>query len=200
MGSMTLLGAGPFSNPVPPGNGWDPARLAAGATIGGGGLTVTFNSGGFTTSQAITGHATGKWYFEVLVTTAADGLLGVGTHAADLAKYLGEDSFGWGLYRTDGNVLNGAAPVGAGPGAGAGDYQYVAYDADADLIWFGASYIAEWNQDPTADPATGVGGIGMTSGSTYYPSATGKTDVYVLNVGGSAFNITSVPTGFTANG
>ena len=77
----------------------------------------------------------------------------------------------------------------------------VAIDVTGKLIWFRVAPAGTWNASGTADPATGAGGINITSIATgdLFPCAIngGSGDSITANFGASAFS-GAVPSGYTA--
>lgn len=158
------------------------------------------SSGLYRSCRAQTGHGTSKRYFEIEVTVGSVGglqtVMGVGTTAATLADYVGFDTFGYGI-NEGGEILHGGPGPGLLPAFNTGDILRFAVDLDAHLIWLSVVGL-DWNDDPTANPATGVGGLTIASG-TYFPMFSGASDTQAstLNVGHTGFAGT-VPSGFTA--
>lgn len=68
---------------------------------------------------------------------------------------------------TDGGVMymgDGATtPYGPFPPPHDGDYGYTVFDLDAGLMWSMHQHMTDWNNDPSANPNAGTGGIPYTS-------------------------------------
>lgn len=105
---------------------------------------------------------TGKWYFEVTMTSAVSSGTGVGltTGTADL-EAVGQDTIGAvmvlgaGALYLDGNNQAFLGSIGSGRVIG------IAYDADNHFVWIRRDS-EEWNADVDANPVTGDGGIDVS--------------------------------------
>ena len=202
-----------LSNISTTGSGGGGTTLSASSTmsLSNGNLTATCSGGGttFQTAVSTTGlsSTSGMRQFEVTLTTmGANADVGVATQSYNLgsALGLGGDSNGVGFCPTAGQSIfcgDPNTPVGAGlPGVECsnGDILTVIFDPSVPQIWCstGAMRTAgyTYNSSPTANPATGAGGIslaGIITPGTYYiainDSTTGAT--YTLNAGASAFSL-----------
>jgi hypothetical protein len=98
-------------------------------------------------------------------------LLGIGNHSTDLTSGLGADvnSFGFG---TDGNAYYAGTTVNTGlPTWGtAGDVLDIAINSNINGMWIRVNG-GDWNNSPTADPATNAGSVEIPNGP-YYPAVT----------------------------
>lgn len=148
---------------------------------------------------------TGKFYWEAQCLTNQNGqVLGIINEIPDIINQaycpgafgVTDGGIGWilvsgyGIYFNDVNVNSMAAPV-------ANDFICVAVDFDNRLIWFRKN-AGDWNDNPSADPATGTGGVSFsTMDGPYYPCGTMTNDQegFVVNFGLSPF-AQSVPAGF----
>jgi SPRY domain len=204
---------------------WDLATVTA-VTLSGGNLVAT-NTGTTSTSQGAhvpfaDGKTTGKYYFEVKLTTFTGGAgvaLGVGTASATYAGISTAATQGAMYYVVGhtgaGTIFSGAAGGNTGlvpERAGTtGDVIGVAVDMTNLRIWWRFSPAGLWNgasissQDPTKPPGTG-GGAGITSGAnvpfvTFGSGLAGQAgvagNVWTANFGDSAF-VGAVPAGYTA--
>lgn len=169
---------------------WNPSDKNAAIALSGGNLIGTGSSGGGFVSGRAIASMTGsdKRHFEVVMTAQGFGIVGVGNSSATLNDYVGNDANGVGY------VFNGQVQV-AGPGVvgissyTAGDIISVEIDRGAKLIWF-AKNTGDWNNDPTANPATGTGGIDITAvAGNLFPMVSffSNGDVRTGNFGGSAY-------------
>jgi hypothetical protein len=196
---------------------WDPAT-ASNATLSNGNLTLT-STGGSTDHGAhvasTAGKITGKYYFEVTLTTDAGGGnsgFGVGTTASTYAG-MGLNATSGGLCYVNGSIYaNGSNTGSTINNPATGQVVGIAVDLTAHKIWFinqtapGVNYpalpLSGWNGDVSNgsghNPATGVGGMTLPSG-TIVPFATfnASGNVYTANFGASAFS-GAVPSGFTS--
>lgn len=90
---------------------WNPLDKGANITLSSGDLVASnlAGGGGFATVRATVGKTTGKWYWEVTVTTF-NSLIGICTASGTLASYNGSDTHGFGLFNSNGNrYYNGSA-------------------------------------------------------------------------------------------
>jgi hypothetical protein len=101
-------------------------------------------------------------------------------------------------------VNNSNSGVGTGGAITAGQTMCVAVDLNAARIWFRNGAAGNWNNNVTYDPATGVGGVSISTvfgagvqayGMGWFNSSTNGS--YNANFGGSAF-IGTVPSGFNS--
>jgi hypothetical protein len=200
-----MWGAG---SPPPSTPTWDSAKKNAGITLSNGDLTASVGSNIFFASVlgSGSGRSTGKYYCEMTITAVnvdSQGF-GFGNASANLSQtggYSDRNSVSW---WANNNVKVDNANTGSIQSWTAGDVLAMAVDLDAQLIWFRSNNSTNWNNSGTANPATGTGGVDYTVGGTvtlgagpYFPMATLEItgDTYVLNTGGSAYNMTP-PSGF----
>jgi hypothetical protein len=183
---------------------WNPADLTTPVVLSNGNLTVT--TGGSATNGGVrstTSTTTGKVYFEYTCTnlTGANTGAGIATSTANLAT-MGGTVAGACLVYSGGAIYFNGVDQGKNVGAiGAGAVLSFAIDVPNSLLWarLGAG---NWNGSGTANPATGVGGISISS---LFPSNAARA---ALAVNGASINVTanfgassfaqSVPSGFTA--
>ena len=214
------FGASAFTGAVPSGftAGWpvDPAPpvtyatfggfSSAGVVVSGGGLTVTHGvSSASVGSTSAAYKTTGKYYLEVgpivsvpfqsrigIITSAANNDYGSTSMSANTTSVLlgsSNDVFSNGSDTT--KDLGGPVTI--------GDIYGIAIDLTARLAWLRRNG-GNWNGDPAADPAIGVGGVTIGAGSfaPFVRFASGTaTDAFVGNFGASTFS-GAVPSGFTA--
>jgi len=105
-----------------------------------------------------------------------------------------------------GPTLLGQIPPQAGFAARVGPSVVPGENRPRNFTWhqnrIGGAFAQDWNGSPSADPATGLGGIalpsGLTSGSVFAGlSLSSVSDAGTINFGGSAFSQTP-PSGFSA--
>ncbi len=131
------------------------------------GLIEELPSGGSSVASLVrstTSLSTGKWYFEVTVNVAAViGNVGVGVDndAESLSGAAGQaGSICW---VGNGNVnYNGTLDVYAAAAFSVGNTLCVAVDLVNMEIWFRVNG-GNWNNSPTANPATDAGGFSITA-------------------------------------
>jgi len=205
--ALTTVAAVPTSTATwnsPPGGGyttWNPGDIS-GTTLSGGNLvaSVTGSNGGVR-SIAV---ASGKVYFELTFTNNTNVGIGIANASANLTNgtnggtntaicnaagfiYVNQWSTSAGNL---GSISNGEA-IG------------IALDTAAQLIWFRRSSISgNWNGGAGYNPATGTGGISVSSIATgplyaLVYGVTTTTGVITANFGASAF-VGAAPAGFSA--
>ena len=181
---------------------WDPVNIGNNITLSNGNLTATATlSGTSNTVRSLRSRSSGKHYFEVAFTTLTAVVLTDYVGLVNSTFALTSDniasttnSVGWG---DTGNLVQNSATAGT-PGAwntGTPTLS-IAIDLDNSLFW-GRVNGGNWNANPSADPATGVGGISFaTLGAAYVAMTVADvTDAATVNFGGSAFTYTA-PLGF----
>lgn len=185
--------------------------LTTSVVVSGNGLIVS-NTGTTSTNQganalASHGRASGKFYFEITLTTLAGGTdygLGIGPATTIFTNFTSDPSVGMfvsGNIRGTGGALEGA--IGA---RSAGDILGFAADLNGHNIWIKKlnGTPTGWNEvtPTTFDPATNVGGAACPSGVMVPFAVFGGTGglaigVQTWNFGTSPF-FGPVPSGFTA--
>jgi len=196
----------------------NPSDKAANIVLSAGNLQATTNSGTtWTAVRATTNKSAGKFYYEVtnIVTITFPGVTGVGVGIANstfnldvgtgVGSYLGYDNQGIGFFDYGAIWSNGLNVATDTPWETAGDMAAVAVDIGAKLFWARQIPFGNWNGNPSADPATGVGGISFPSGLTaaIFPAVCclGSTDPETIKINFGATTFTgSVPSGFSAWG
>jgi hypothetical protein len=154
--------------------------------------------------RSVTSHTSGKRIFELVTTgytyqgiAPASTTLsypGGGTSTGAIISYPNDIYFTT-VSGVQSNLYT-ATPVRTEPGT-----TTYAFDFDADLMWI-AFNGGDWNNNPSADPATGTGGVSIASvtNSTWFIyCGFGDAGTSVLNAGHAAFAKTT-PAGFTAWG
>ena len=148
------------------------------------------------------GQSTGKWYWEVTLTTQSTAALKVGIANSTATGELGDTSTGWGyIIQSNGNngqgVHSGSATSTYSTFA-AGDILNVAVDIDGGKIWWGknGTYVN------SGVPASGTGALYTDVSGTIFPAASnidkgGGAGVLDWNFGQRPFSYTP-PTGFVA--
>lgn len=177
---------------------WNPADLSN-ITLTGSNLVATGNA----TPCGVRGkdaQTSGKYYWEYTYTTIQTNSLATGI-ALSTAN-LGTPTTGTALVtRATGGITINNASTGSALGAIAvGTAVGVAVDFTGQLIWFRAGASGQWNGSGTANPATGAGGLSISSIATgsLYPLMSGANiDKITANFGDSAFT-GAVPSGFAA--
>lgn len=181
---------------------FDPLLVGTALTLSVNNSTATCSgTGSYGTTIGKTGKSTGKWYFEMYITTnpsLGNVMVGVSTAAAGLNDFCGKDAFGWTVaYNTGvGNPYrsynNNVSAVLDQNSAGSGTVIGVALDMDTGVV---RSYLN--------NAAIKGAGLPVYSGlsGTLYPclSLFNASDVAYLRVLSSEFAY-SPPSGYTAWG
>jgi hypothetical protein len=182
-------------------NTFDPATLAAGGVLSSGNLTITKTSGVTPGAFGIISRSSGKYYWEY---SFGDGitsgsLAGIATGSATYSA-LSSPGFGGIFVQGGGNIWSDGTLV-AALGNMDGRIAGVAIDFTAQKAWFRADG-GNWNNDGTANPATGVGGLSFSA-----LGAVPMFPVAVLNVNGDAVRVNfgalpfrdAAPSGFSSD-
>ena len=157
--------------------------------------------------RATVGRNEGRWYFEArprITATSGYLIMGLANANAPLDTYLNTDNNGV-AFISNGDVRRGSNLTAATAQAWTTATQWarLAVDLDADVFW--ASVVGgNWNGSPTANPATGAGGVAMpasmvSDGKLIIPAYS----IYqqglgiIFNFGASAF-AGAPPAGFSA--
>jgi len=204
----------------------DPSTAGTDITISPSGLTASApGAASFTAVRAFEGKTAGKWYFEFTVNDVLDdGLFGsihvgvVGYRYGTILpnRFVGDQDFS-----TPSAARTGLATGSTGGWYGnnvgdgfshvsdtwvAGDHGALAFDVTKRLAWFKLN-TGSWNGNPSANPATGVGGLkfennsgadSLTLGTRVWPAVSVRNtpDSVTLNFGASAFRH-APPTGYS---
>lgn len=164
---------------------WNQADKGAGLVISGSGLAVAEGAGTWYAVRATKGMTRGKWFWEVTATDATSLVFGVANATADLAKYVGEDAYGWGYIAASGNKITGGSGSAYGNTIAAGDVVGVALDMDVGAIYF---YKNGTIQNSGTAAYTGLTG-------TLYPAVSCQSGTATANFGAIPF-VYSVPAGY----
>lgn len=130
---------------------WNPADKGADIGLSGGDLVVTNTSGGgsWQSARATVGKSTGKFKVEILVEGAGspgqDVIVGIGTDAASVSQFVGQNANSWGLHGNAGGTRwhSGAGTASFGADFQEGGIVAVLLDLDAMTVKFrynGGSY------------------------------------------------------------
>lgn len=187
---------------------WDSAQLSS-VTLDGTQLVATASGGGNVSARGQGTHGTGKWYWEITLTTAANNNTAV---AVVPAQWAPGSSATARLIRSGNVLVNGTTALTlSGTSANSitftalssGNVVGVALDLDAGLLWFRVG-AGNWNNNAGYSPVTGIGGIslavlGAGPAINWYPVAAfgAVGDQQTANFGASAFTGTP-PSGFTS--
>jgi hypothetical protein len=187
---------------------FNPSDKSANITLSGGNLTAENNTTTtFAIVRATTGKSSGKWYFEGtsdgIGAGGGAGIFGLVGSGVATSQYLSQ-SDGVGYFDT-GSINRGGSTITSGLSnwkAATSNIQ-CAVDFDNGRVWFRKSG-DNWNNSGSADPASNVGGVDISSlSATLYPGVSlydnTTPDKITINFGGAAFT-GSIPSGFSAWG
>jgi hypothetical protein len=186
------LGIGNFFN-------FDPNATNAAVTLAEGNTKATF-TGGTDYRANITGvtlPTSGKWYFEVEVTTLVSEVqIGVNlvANTATSGGNIG-DSTGEIAYRSDGRKRESGSTTTFGATLPNGSLVGVAWDGDANKIWFAKTNSWQASGNPSA--GTNPANSGTISTASYFAVKSYNSSVVNLNTGAKVFTYTP-PTDFVA--
>lgn len=189
---------------------WDPNNKHASITLSGGNLIATNGSSGQHNVIGSAGSkrtsAHGKRYLEIkLSVNPALGTQGCGVaslvNGYSTTSDVGACSFGVGFSADDVNwaFTQGISNIASGTSSFSGTNNFFGFAVDLTgnkiYISYNGTYLNSGN------PGAGTGGSTIDSSNGLHPVAycAENTDVYTLNVGGTAFN-TAAPAGYTAWG
>lgn len=145
-----------------------------------------------------TSHSSGKYYFEMTVVAATNlAAVGVGVDNGSESLNAPGGQSGGIIWIGNGNVnYNGALDTTTIASFAVGDTLGVAVDVGGALIWF-RDNAGNWNNNGSANPATGTGGISIlavTSNVYAVVQLTNYSDNITANFAGPFVN--TAPSGF----
>lgn len=177
---------------------WNPSDKTN-TTLSSGDLVATIG-GGNGGVRGIAGRTSGKVYCEYTYTTINTNSINTGISLIAGALNGASNTGIAFVARTNGAItVNGSGIVSFGIIAQSSVIA-MAVDFGANLLWMHVAPSGDWNGNALDDPATGVGGVDISSISTgpLYPLMRGGSgDVITANFGASGFTGT-VPSGFTS--
>lgn len=153
-------------------------------------LTATKTTGGvqWEMSRSTYGPAAGKYYFEATFDEFSGSFVGVGLgdSTASVGNFYGVNEHGI-IMINNGEVYANGALITTLASATEGQVVGIAFDIDAELVWF-RTEAGNWNNSGTADPTTGTGGIafGTLMGGVTFPGVgvqTSPSDQVTANFG-----------------
>lgn len=180
---------------------WNGSDKSANVTLTGSNLIATA-SGASAWVRAVDRQLTGKFYWECTPTVWGNANTGVGFCPSSVATPT-QAAVGTCVVIKSGVINVDGVSSGSTLGARlAADVISVAVDFGARLAWFRVAAAGNWNGSATANPATGAGGVAITSsggGIPAFPLAImgANLDAITANFGDTAFTGT-VPSGFTS--
>lgn len=207
-GQLSLLGAGGPPAAAGASNTFNPADKGLNLTLSGGNLVVTQTTANFNAVRSTNGHASGKFYAEVVVTGGGDPGnnvtgIGVADSSAGLNNFVGADAHGLNTYGTGQTYYNGSNATYTGmPAYTTGNTVGIADDITGGKICLTIDG-TNWNavSGNTTCPTTGTGAYTPTfSGGTLYVAVTENAALgpnVVLTLKNSSFTF-GLPLGYSA--
>ena len=152
---------------------WNPLDRGDLLGLSEGSTEAAYTSGLWAAGKSTVGVTSGKWYWEVVKTTANYSMIGIGTTDMPVAgnTHPGYDAYSWAYYSDTGNKLNNNTSVSYGATYASGDVIGVAFDADAGSLTFYKNGVSQ-----------GVAYTGLTSGP-YFPVIGVYLETVVANFG-----------------
>jgi hypothetical protein len=179
---------------------WSPTDKEAGVTLSGSNLIATAGAGGFGWVRAAHSLTTGRYYWEITVTTFTNVASSVGVATPSAVLSSGLTVSGTTAVTQAGNVTVSGSNAGVAFGSiASGTRICIAFDLTGKLIWYRLDAAGNWNASGAANPVTGVGGVSVPLITTASPAAWLRpaAQTYTANFGDTAF-IGAVPAGFTS--
>ena len=109
---------------------FNPVDKGSSVTLSNGNLDFTASTSNHGTRGTI-GVSSGKWYWEVTVTTANNGQVGIAKSTASITLQIGGDADGYSFHVGNGNKQNNGSYVSYASGCSSGDVVGVALDLDS---------------------------------------------------------------------
>jgi hypothetical protein len=187
---------------------WDPVTVSPTITLSNGNRSAVENGvNQFNNARSTVALPVNKKVY-VEFTKIGTGQNGGGVPAVGLVDaaaqnntFLTQSGPGFLTYGTFTSNGSGGDYTGGPDWSAAGSVVGLAIDTTARLMWFRPVSTPNWNNNPAANPATGVGGLPYNAGVTYKlgcdPFSTGQG--FTINCGQAAFS-GAIPSGFVAWG
>jgi len=147
---------------APVASGWDTTFQTGFITYSNNGGQANNTAGSIRYPRSAVDRSTGKRMFQIntigvlAFAGIADVNLPVGGGTGSIN---GTERVGW-LF---GNVVSSGSNVPMGEGVNTADTVQVAVDLDARLLWIKREAVSIWNNNASANPATGVGGVSIAN-------------------------------------
>lgn len=165
---------------------WNQTGLGSCATLSGGNLTVAFTTSVCSALSTVS-KTSGKWYWELLVNTAAGGPInGIANSSFVTTSWPGGDANSWGYY-TSGNKYTNASASAYGATYAVGDYIGIAMDMTGGNVVFYKNCVSQ------GTAFTGLAGAMFATAG----QSGGVAGGYTANFGATSFHCT-VPSGYNA--
>lgn len=167
---------------------WNPSDKNASISLSSGDKTATQTSSSFNAVRSVDSHSSGKYYFEVVVSTL-DMFVGIMSSTGSLNSYIGSDNQGIGVWTFNDTYYNNGGTAGtANASIGSATVIGVLVDRDAGNLQF------------TYDGALGVGPPTFTlpSGAIFAAAGGSNASGGVANGRFTAGELLYLPSGYTA--
>lgn len=181
----------------------NPNDKSANVALSNANLTMTVSAAGQNVTRS--GDAiSGKQYAEITLNHSVNTYgvgVGIANAAASLGTWLGNDANGIVYFIGGPTAHNNATVADTEYWWGDGNIACLAVDNDAGLLWVRKNN-GYWNNNASANPATGVGGINISAitGARFFATyGEFVGDQVTANFGATAFSY-AVPSGFNASG
>jgi len=178
---------------------WNPINNGLGGTVSNGNLTLSGVSVIFSRINSTIGVSSGKWYFEVTLTTAGD-FTTVGIGQGNITnQYPGIDALSYAQSLENASSINNNTQPSYGTAFTSGDVFMCAFDLDNNKLFFGKN--GTWFG--SSDPVAGTNPVYTLAAGTYNaiarpnPSGFASSAVLDANFGQRPFSYTA-PSGFKA--
>jgi len=153
-------------------------------TLTNGNLDATSNAGAWRSCRGTIGMSSGKWYWEVTVTSGEATMVGIATSLAPVDNWAASSAYGW-IYNDNGNKYHNGGYTGYGATYDNGDTIGVAFDADNGSLVFYKNGASQ-----------GTAYTGLTSGPYFPVISLISAATVVANFGARAFANSNVPSGY----
>jgi hypothetical protein len=180
----------------------NPVSNLGNGAISGGNLNYVATTFGWVSAAGTTFVSSGKWYYEVTLTTFSGGggaMIGVAnTGFTAFNNYAGSTANSWSVQASESTTNkwnNNSSTLLATEVSGVGDVFMLAYDVDAGKVWFGRNGTWYGSGDPAA--GTNAAFTNLTGTLGVVVSSISTTSAIAVNCGQRPFSYTP-PTGFVA--
>jgi len=160
----------------------------------------TFSNGNLTCSYGVTNKSnrssfaldTGKWYWEMKVSSASgNGILtGVTDSTQLLSTWVGDGTYSYGYYNSNGQKYNNASGSAYGSSYTTNDIISIAFDTTNGKLYFGKNGTWQNSGNPATDTNPAFTGL---TGRLFFPATSGYSgDVINYNFGNGYFGSTAI--------
>lgn len=180
---------------------WNVQDKSASLDLTNGNKTATSNANSNGLVRATISRSAGKWYFELLGALTSSGSAGaLCTQLVTADAIVNQDANTQATWVSKlGLIINHGVTIIA-DGNWALSILRCAYDGTGHLVWWDATGGTRWNGSGTANPATGVGGLDVSTFDSVglFPAFSSRVtgDAATINAGATSFTY-SIPAGFT---